>query len=193
MIITTTQHFSHSASQHISRRRKKMKNRLLIALLLITALVMVACTPAATLTAAPTEEIEPTEEVMEPTDAPEPTEAMEPTEDATEAAGGGDQVEVFSWWTGGGEAAGLEAMTVVFNEMYPDIEFINAAVAGGAGTNARAVLATRLQANDPPISRRAQAGQKIIGTFVPAHQFARREDSFAATAFPAVVPMTLRP
>ncbi len=26
------------------------------------------------------------------------------------------QVEVFSWWTGGGEAAGLEAMIKVFNE-----------------------------------------------------------------------------
>ena len=32
----------------------------------------------------------------------------------------------------------------VFKEKYPDIEFVNAAVAGGAGTNARAVLATRL-------------------------------------------------
>ena len=33
-------------------------------------------------------------------------------------------------------------------DKYPNIEFINAAVAGGAGTNARAVLATRLQAGD---------------------------------------------
>lgn len=62
------------------------------------------------------------------------------------------QVEVFSWWTGGGEAAGLDAMIKVFNEQHPDISFVNAAVAGGAGTNARAVLATRLQANDPPDS-----------------------------------------
>ena len=28
-------------------------------------------------------------------------------------------VEVFSWWTGGGEAAGLEAMIEVFAEKYP--------------------------------------------------------------------------
>ena len=55
-----------------------------------------------------------------------------------------DQVEVFSWWTGGGEAAGLNEMIKIFQEKYPDTEFINAAVAGGAGTNARAVLATRL-------------------------------------------------
>ena len=68
---------------------------------------------------------------------------------------GGGQVEVFSWWTGGGEAAGLEAMIKVFKAEYPDIEFVNAAVAGGAGTNARAVLATRLQAGDPPDSWQA--------------------------------------
>jgi glucose/mannose transport system substrate-binding protein len=47
------------------------------------------------------------------------------------------QVEVFSWWTGGGEAAGLDAMIEIFDADYADIEFINAAVAGGAGTNAR--------------------------------------------------------
>ncbi len=69
---------------------------------------------------------------------------------ALSACGGAKKVEVFSWWTGGGEAAGLEAMIKVFNAKYPDVEFVNAAVAGGAGTNARAVLATRLQAGDPP-------------------------------------------
>ena len=40
------------------------------------------------------------------------------------------QVEVFSWWTGGGEAAGLDAMIAIWNEKYPDAEFVNAAVAG---------------------------------------------------------------
>ena len=56
------------------------------------------------------------------------------------ACGGGAQkVEVFSWWTGGGEAAGLEAMGKIFAAEFPNVEFVNAAVAGGAGTNARAV------------------------------------------------------
>ena len=81
-----------------------------------------------------------------------------------------DQVEVFSWWTGGGEAAGLDAMIKVFQQKYPSIEFINAAVAGGAGTNARAVLATRLQAGDPPDSWQGHAGQELIGTYVAANQ-----------------------
>ena len=94
------------------------------------------------------------------TEAPEAEEPMaeEPAAEepaAEEPAAGSQQVEVFSWWTGGGEAAGLEAMQKVFAQEYPNIEFINAAVAGGAGTNARAVLATRLQAGDPPDSWQA--------------------------------------
>ncbi len=79
-----------------------------------------------------------------------------------------NRVEVLSWWTGGGEAAGLQAMMGVFNTQYPHIEFINSAVAGGAGSNARAVLATRLQANNPPDSWQGHAGQELIGTYVSA-------------------------
>ena len=119
----------------------------LISMLLIASLALAACATPAAPTAAPAEETEPPAEATEP-----PVEATEPP------AAGGDQVEVFSWWTGGGEAAGLEAMIEVFKAKYPDIEFVNAAVAGGAGTNARAVLATRLQAGDAPDSWQGHAG-----------------------------------
>ncbi len=78
------------------------------------------------------------------------------------------QVEVFSWWTAGGEADGLAAMVKVFKEKYPSYEFVNAAVAGGAGTEARAQLATRLSQNDPPSSWQGHAGQELIGTYVAA-------------------------
>jgi len=77
--------------------------------------------------------------------------------------GGGDQneVEVFTWWASGSEKVGLDALVGVFNEQYPDIEFINAAVAGGAGSNAKAALAARLEANDPPDSFQAHAGAEL--------------------------------
>ena len=143
------------------------------------ALLLVACgTPAAT--QAPTEAV-----VTEAA-----TEA--PTAVATEAPAA-KQVEIFSWWTGGGEAAGLEAMTKVFAEKYPDIKFVNAAVAGGSGTNARAVLATRLSAGDPPDSWQAHAGQEIIGTYVAGGQVAPLDDFFASTGFGDVLPPTLLP
>ena len=104
-----------------------------------------------------------------------------------------DQVEVFSWWTGGGEAAGLDAMIKVFQEKYPDIEFINAAVAGGAGTNARAVLATRLQAGDPPDSWQGHAGQELIGTYVAANQLEPLNFLYEQEGWLDVMPETLIP
>ena len=42
-----------------------------------------------------------------------------------------------------------------------------ATVAGGAGSNAKAVLATRMQANDPPDSFQVHAGRKAqVGPFL---------------------------
>jgi glucose/mannose transport system substrate-binding protein len=79
-----------------------------------------------------------------------------------QAQGGASKVEVFSWWTGGGEAAGLEAMIADFKVKNPNIEFVNAAVAGGSGTNAKAVLASRLQAQQPPDSFQGHAGAELL-------------------------------
>ena len=112
---------------------------------------------------------------------------------ACTGAQGANEVEVFSWWTGGGEAAGLEAMIADFDVKYPDTEFINSAIAGGAGTNARAVLATRLQAGDPPDSWQAHAGQEIIGTYVAAEQIEPLNDLFEEEGWLQVMPATLIP
>ncbi len=114
----------------------------------------------------------------------------------TTAAGSGDmasQVEVFSWWTGGGEAAGLDEMIKIFAAEDPDIEFINSAVAGGAGTNARAVLASRLQANDPPDSWQGHAGQELIGTYVAADQIEPLNFLYDQEGWLDVMPETLIP
>jgi glucose/mannose transport system substrate-binding protein len=74
---------------------------------------------------------------------------------------GDNQVEVYSWWTGPGEEDGLRAMVSDFQHRYPGIRFINAAVSGGAGSNAKAILATRLLANDPPDSYQRHAGLEL--------------------------------
>ncbi len=103
------------------------------------------------------------------------------------------EVEVFSWWTGGGEAAGLDAMIEIFKAEYPNIEFVNAAVAGGAGTNARAVLATRLQAGDAPDSWQGHAGQELIGTYVAAGQLEPVNFLYEENGWLDVMPETLIP
>ncbi len=84
----------------------------------------------------------------------------------TSGGGGGDgtktsEVEVFSWWTEGGEKAGLDGLVSTFNKDYPDYKFVNGAVAGGAGSNAKAVLASRLQSGDPPDTFQAHAGAEL--------------------------------
>jgi glucose/mannose transport system substrate-binding protein len=86
------------------------------------------------------------------------------SKDANKSGGGatGDkEVEVFSWWAGPGEKEGLDAMIADFKKNNPDIAFNNAAVAGGAGTNAKTVLATRLQAKNPPDSYQVHAGLEL--------------------------------
>ncbi|WP_432836468.1 ABC transporter substrate-binding protein [Dactylosporangium sp. CA-092794] len=71
------------------------------------------------------------------------------------------KVEVFSWWAGPGEKEGLEALVGDFAAHNPGVAFDNAAVAGGAGTIARTVLATRLENGDPPDSYQAHAGLEL--------------------------------
>jgi glucose/mannose transport system substrate-binding protein len=85
---------------------------------------------------------------------------------AEEALSG--DLEIFSWWTAGGEADGLNAMYGVFGAQHPDVNIINATVAGGAGSNAKAVLATRMQSGDPPDSFQVHAGHELIDSWVVA-------------------------
>lgn len=82
---------------------------------------------------------------------------------------GSGKVEVFSWWAGPGEKEGLEALVADFRQRNPGIEFDNAAVAGGAGTVARTVLATRLDNDDPPDSYQAHAGLELDGDIEAGH------------------------
>lgn len=77
-------------------------------------------------------------------------------------APGTTKLEIFSWWTAGGEAEGLAGMFSAYKKLYPNVEIINATVAGGAGTNAKAVLATRLAGGDPPDSFQVHAGLEVV-------------------------------
>lgn len=73
------------------------------------------------------------------------------------------RVEVFSWWTGPGEADGLKAMREIFERQNPDFTFFDAAVAGGSGDQARALLSSKLQANQPPDTFQGHAGAELQG------------------------------
>lgn len=77
-----------------------------------------------------------------------------------------DQLEIFSWWTAGSEAAGLEKLFDAFRAGSPDVEIINAAVAGGAGANAQAALQTRLAGGDPPDSWQSHLAKELEARYV---------------------------
>ena len=92
---------------------------------------------------------------------PEPSETEQP-------APAENKLEIFSWWTAGGEADGLNALFELYKKQHPEVEIINATVAGGAGSNAKAVLATRMQSGDPPDSFQVHAGHELIDSWVQA-------------------------
>jgi glucose/mannose transport system substrate-binding protein len=75
------------------------------------------------------------------------------------------KVEVFSWWTGGGEAQGLQALIAQYERQSPGVKFINATVAGGAGVNSQKLLKTRMLGGNPPDSFQVHGGAELTNLY----------------------------
>jgi glucose/mannose transport system substrate-binding protein len=144
----------------LARRRRSKENPMvkkLLVLLAVLALLAAACGDG---------EEDPLAE-LEDEEAEEVDEAngIDPEDPDTIPE---DAVEIFSWWTGAGEEAGLLALIDMFEQEYPQYEVVNSAVAGGAGVDARAVLTSRMQAGDPPSTFQIHAGRALLDTWVAA-------------------------
>ncbi len=100
-------------------------------------------------------------------------------------------LEVFSWWTSPGEAPALEALFAAFRAQNPGVEIVNAAVAGGAGVNARAVLITRLQGNQPPDSWQTHVGRELIDNYVVPGYCEPVTDIYQSEGLLEAMPQTL--
>jgi glucose/mannose transport system substrate-binding protein len=104
------------------------------------------------------------------------------------ATGPAGQLVVASWWTAGGEAEGLNGMFEIYEAKYPDVEIVNATVAGGAGYVFRPVLKTRIIAGDPPDTFQLHAGLEVEG-YDPETYLEPLDDIYASEgleeAFPA--------
>ena len=81
---------------------------------------------------------------------------------------GNKQLEVFSWWTSGGEAVALETLFKLYKHKNPGVEILNAAITGGGGSAARPVLQTRLAAANPPDTWQVHPGHELFGQYVRA-------------------------
>ena len=100
-------------------------------------------------------------------------------------------LEVFSWWTSPGEAPALQALFDAYSAAYPGTEIINAAVSGGAGVNAQAVLQTRLQGNQPPDSWQTHVGRELVDQYVVPGYCEPITDLYTSEGWAEVMPAGL--
>jgi len=81
-------------------------------------------------------------------------------------AANSNQLEVFSYWTSGSEASALDALFQAFKQHNPNVEVVNAAIAGGSGSAAMPVLQTRLAGGSPPDTWQSHPGQELLSRYV---------------------------
>ena len=128
--------------------KSKARRFLMIAFVVVMAIAMAACA------------------------APAAPAADAPAEEAAAVAEGepSGKLEIFSWWTSGGEVEALNAVYDILLEQYPGIEIENAALAGGQGQggNMKALLETRMMGSEPPDSFQVHLGRELIDSHVIA-------------------------
>lgn len=101
------------------------------------------------------------------------------------------KVEVFSWWTSGGEAAALNTVFAAFQQQHPEIALVNSAIAGGGGSAARPVLQTRLVGDNPPDTWQTHPGAEVLSQYVASDFVAPLDDLYQQEGWYEVVPKTL--
>lgn len=101
-------------------------------------------------------------------------------------------LEIFSWWTSGGEAAALQALFDAYSEAAPGVNIVNATVAGGGGSAARPILQTRLAGGDPPDTWQVHPGWELLGQYVDPEYVAPVTDIYEEEGWNEVVPEGLR-
>jgi glucose/mannose transport system substrate-binding protein len=124
------------------------------------------------------------------------TAAAKPAATGTPAAGAtgtaaplSGKLEIFSWWTTGGEAAGLQKLYDLYPQMCPGtVSIVNSTVAGGGGANARQVLTTRMLGNDPPGSFQVHMGHELIDSWVTTGYMEPLDSLYAEQGWASVFP-----
>lgn len=71
------------------------------------------------------------------------------------------KLEIFHWWTAGGEREAADAMLKAFKDKYSDVELVENPVAGGGGVSHRVVLQARLSAGIPPDTWQTLGGAEL--------------------------------
>ncbi|HSM54552.1 MAG TPA: ABC transporter substrate-binding protein [Candidatus Sulfomarinibacteraceae bacterium] len=101
-----------------------------------------------------------------------------------------NKLEIFHWWTAGGEREAADAMFDVFRAEYPDVEIVENPVAGGGGVSHRLVLQARLSAGLPPDAWQTLGGAELKD-YVDAGQLQPLDDIYDQTDYAGVIPRPL--
>ena len=101
------------------------------------------------------------------------------------------KLEVFSWWTSGGEVAALDALFDHYKKQYPGVGVINATVAGGSGSAARPILQTRLAVGNPPDTWQVHPGWELLGQYVEPNYCEPVTDLYQSEGWDKVIPKSL--
>lgn len=115
------------------------------------------------------------------------------TTNASSGTSGGPatgSLEVFSWWTSGSESAALKALFDAYTAANPGAKITNGAVAGGGGSNAQAVLQTRLQGGKAPDVWQTHPGA-AINQYIGSDLLAEVSSVYTDGKYADVVPKAL--
>jgi glucose/mannose transport system substrate-binding protein len=156
----------------------------IVSLVLLLTLALAACGQSAPTTQAP-----PAAQATQPPEASAGGQAT--TAPAGQAASQGGKLEVFSWWTSGGEAAALDALFKTYAKQAPGVEIVNATIAGGGGSAARGVLQTRLTGGNPPDTWQVHPGLELLGQYVEPGYVEPITDLYQSEGWDKVMPKGL--
>ncbi|MFX1275306.1 MAG: ABC transporter substrate-binding protein [Promethearchaeota archaeon] len=70
----------------------------------------------------------------------------------------GNSIEIYHWWTSGGEATAINGLIDVFEANYPGTTVYSVQIAGGAGAEMRTKIKTLMIAGEPPDTFQIHAG-----------------------------------
>ncbi len=104
--------------------------------------------------------------------------------------GGSGKLEIFSWWTSGGEVEALNGLYNVFKAKYPKVEIVNSAISGGtaSGGDMKAVLQTRMMGGDPPESFQVHLGGELIDPYLVNNLLEPVDSIYESEGFKKVFP-----
>ncbi len=172
-----------------------------------SAFLAAACAPAVSTTPAAAPTTAPAAAAPKPTTAP--AAAAAPGATPTPIGGGKfsappvtapaeykpatGKLEIFSWWTSGGETEALDYLYADYKVLNPQVEVINSAMTGGtaSGGNMKAVLQTRMLGGDALESFQIHLGHELIDNHVIAGRMEPLDELYASEGWNKVFPKGL--